>query len=167
MRILNTRDSSHAADDIPLNTTSRASNARCGCMRSESIRWRNTSQIKSRITLAAAWKKTVKTDRESGPQESCLCLGNCGVGGRGGQRARACVDYGVHVKVSDVAQRSVSAGSVLAEEDHSWYTSKLRMLQYTYLRFMQVGHSRDCATGTTMSKHCEASSKSDGLKKIC
>lgn len=53
-RILNTRDSGHAADDIPLNNSSRASIVGRGCMRSESIRWRNTSQIKSRITLAAA-----------------------------------------------------------------------------------------------------------------
>lgn len=53
-RILNPRDSGNAADDIPLNNSSRASIVRRGCMRSESIRWRNTSQIKSRITLAAA-----------------------------------------------------------------------------------------------------------------
>lgn len=65
----------------------------------------------------------MKMDRESGPPESCLCLGYCGVSGQYGQRGRACVDYGMHVKVSGLGLRSVSYGWVIAEGD-SWYTAR-------------------------------------------
>ena len=74
-------------------------------------------------------------------------------------RARACVDYGVHVKVSVCWYGIRMAGSLFAEGRMVRGTqSKLRILQSTYLWFMQAGHSRDCATGSSMSKHCDASS---------
>jgi hypothetical protein len=48
---------------------------------------------------------------------------------------------------------------------------KLRMLQCTYLRFMQVGCFRDCDTGTVPPRRegllSKLLRKSDGLKKTC
>ena len=65
----------------------------------------------------------MKMDRESGPPESCLYLGYYGVSGQYGQGGRACVDYGVHVKVSGLGLRSVKYGWVIAEGD-LWYTAR-------------------------------------------